>query len=143
MNMSAALTPCIACLARSMSACAAGQSFQSIGPEQAGRCWNGEANCLSNCASSGNSSSPVPIGGALGTFVTGEPAHHVHGVIGAALFAVIDDIDAAFDLLAHDLRDRLAHRGLQFGAAQARVFALRPAAARPPSACAAGCRCGS
>ena len=63
--MSSALAPASAVLAVSMSACAAGQSFQSTGPEQAGRCWNGEANCLSSNASSGNSSSPVPIGGAL------------------------------------------------------------------------------
>ena len=52
-------------------------------------------------------------------FVAGQPLEHMHGVIGAALFAVIDDVDAAFDLLAHDLRHGLAHRGLQFGAPRA------------------------
>ena len=43
----------------------------------------------------------------------------MHGVVGAALFAVIDDVEAAFDLFANDLRDGLSHRGLQFGAARA------------------------
>ncbi len=53
------------------------------------------------------------------TFVTGQPLEHMHGIIGAALFAVIDDVDAAFDLLAHHLCHGLAHRGLQFGAPRA------------------------
>ena len=107
-----------------MSACAAGQSVQSTGPVQAGRYWNGEAKGLSSC-------------GELGKFVVagaerrralavkaGEPAQHVHGVVGTALFAVIDDIDAAFDLLAHHAGDRVAHGGLEFGAARAGVLVL-------------------
>ena len=36
-------------------------------------------------------------------FEAGQPLEHVHGVVGAALLAVIDDVDAAFDLLAHDV----------------------------------------
>src|SRR5665213_1225710 len=58
MNMSSALTPASASLASLMSASAAAQSFQATGPEQAGRCWNGEAKCLRISASSGNSGSP-------------------------------------------------------------------------------------
>ena len=65
MKMSSHLAPATAALAMSMSACAAGQSFQPTGPLQAGRCWNGEAKCLRISASSGNSGSPVPIGAAL------------------------------------------------------------------------------
>ncbi len=57
-------------------------------------------------------------------FVAGQPLEHVHGVIGAALFAVIDDVEAAFDLAAHDAGDRLAHRRLQFGAARTRLLLL-------------------
>ena len=44
---------------------------------------------------------------------SGEPIEHMHRVIGAALLAVIDDIDAAFDLPAHHMRDCLAHGGVQ------------------------------
>ena len=49
--------------------------------------------------------------------VAGQPLEHVHGIVGAALLAVIDDVEAAFDLLAHDAGDCVAHRGLQFGLA--------------------------
>ena len=55
----------IADFAVSMSASAESKSFQATGPEHFGRCWNGEANCVSSAASSGNSGSPVPIGGEL------------------------------------------------------------------------------
>ena len=34
--------------------------------------------------------------------VAGQTLEHMHGVVGAALLAVIDDVDAAFDLLLHD-----------------------------------------
>ena len=48
----------------------------------------------------------------------------MHGVIGAALFAVVDDIDAAFDLFLDHMRDRLAHRGGEFLFARAGIFLL-------------------
>jgi len=53
-----------------------------------------------------------------------EPVEHVHGVIGAALLAVIDDVDAAFDLLLHNMRHRFAHHGREFGFALAGCFLL-------------------
>ncbi len=56
--------------------------------------------------------------------VAGQPVEHVHGVVGAALLAVIDDIEAAFDLLADDIADGFAHGGLQFGAACAGLLLL-------------------
>jgi hypothetical protein len=37
----------------------------------------------------------------------GEPVEDVHGIVGAALFAVIYNVDAAFDLLLHPGRARL------------------------------------
>ena len=46
----------------------------------------------------------------------------MHGVVGAALFAVIDDVDAALDLLRDDVGDRAMHGGLQFGFARAGFF---------------------
>jgi hypothetical protein len=46
------------------------------------------------------------------------------GVIGAALLAVIDDVETAFDLLLHDMPHRFAHRGGEFGALRARIFVL-------------------
>jgi hypothetical protein len=46
------------------------------------------------------------------------------GVVSASLFAVIDDIEAAFHLLCHDLGDRLAHRRLQFVAARTGMLFL-------------------
>src|SRR5262249_46966890 len=58
------------------------------------------------------------------TFVTSQPAHHVYGVIRAALFAVVDDVEAAFDLFIRDITNCLAYRGLQFSAVPARVFLL-------------------
>ena len=55
--------------------------------------------------------------------VAGEPVDDVHGVVGAALLAVIDDVEAAFDLFAaRRAGDGLAHGGLQFGAAHARLL---------------------
>ena len=65
MKISSALMPFIAALVSSISATAACQSFQPMSPEHFGRFWNGEANILSISASSGNSGSPVPIGGEL------------------------------------------------------------------------------
>ena len=44
-------------------------------------------------------------------FEAGQPVEHMHGVVGAALLAVIDDVEAAFDLLLHHIRHRLAHGG--------------------------------
>ncbi len=35
-------------------------------------------------------------------FVAGQAIEHMHGVVGAALLAVIDDVEAAFGLLSHD-----------------------------------------
>ena len=53
---------------------------------------------------------------------SGEPVEHVHGIVGAALFAVVDDVDAAFDLLLHHMRDRLADRGVELGLARAAIL---------------------
>src|SRR5665213_4090932 len=58
MKVSSAFAPFNASLARSISACAAGQSFHFTSPLQEGRCWNGEAKCVRISASSGNSGSP-------------------------------------------------------------------------------------
>ena len=55
-------------------------------------------------------------------FVTGQAIEHVHGVVGAALLAVIDDVEAAFGLLLHDVIHCLAHGGAELGAARARLF---------------------
>src|SRR5690242_8980630 len=51
-----------------------------------------------------------------------EPIKYVHGIVGAALFAVVDDIDTAFDLLLHHMRDRIGHRGAEFGLARATIL---------------------
>ncbi len=56
--------------------------------------------------------------------VAGEPVQYVYGVIGAALFAVIDDVDAAFDLLPHNMGHRIAHCGGELGLALAGGFLL-------------------
>ena len=84
-----------------MSASAAAKSFQATGPEQAGRCWNGEANWLSSAASSGNSGSPVPSGGVETALEAGQAVDDMDGVVGAALLAVVDDVDAGRDLPLH------------------------------------------
>ena len=89
-----------------MSASAAAKSFQPTGPEQAGRCWNGEANCFSSSASSGNSGSPVPSGGVDYALEAGQAVDDVDGVIGAALLAVVDDVDAGGLLLRRSHRRR-------------------------------------
>ena len=52
----------------------------------------------------------------------GEPVEHMHRIVGAALLAVIDDVDAAFDLLGDHMRDRLAHRGVELGLARAAIL---------------------
>ncbi len=57
-------------------------------------------------------------------FEAGQALEHVHGVIGAALLAVIDDVEAAFGLLVDDQGDRLGHRGLQFSLARAGLLVL-------------------
>ncbi len=80
---------------------------------------------MSSSASSGNSGSPVPIGGRALALEAGQAIEHMHGVIGAALFAVIDDVEAAFDLLLHDVGDGLAHRGVERGLVLAWLLALR------------------
>src|SRR6202022_3275316 len=54
----------------------------------------------------------------------GEPVEHVHGIVGAALFAVIYYVDAAFDLLLHHTRDRLADCGVKLGLARAGILLL-------------------
>ena len=54
----------------------------------------------------------------------GEAVEHVHGVVGAALLAVIDDVDAGLDLLRHDMRDRLLHRCGELGLALAGLVLL-------------------
>ena len=117
----------------SMSACAAGQSVQSTGPVQAGRYWNGEANGLSSSDKFGEFRSPVPSGGVLSPSKAGQAVEHMHGVVGAALFAVVDDVDAAFDLLAHHIGDRFAHGGLERGARAPGFLSARRASARRPS----------
>ena len=48
----------------------------------------------------------------------------MHGVVGAALFAVIDDVDTAFDLLAGDVLDGFAHRRIQLGLVPAVLLLL-------------------
>ena len=48
-------------------------------------------------------------------FVAGQAIEHVHGVVGAALLAVIDDVEAAFGLLTHYQRHSVAHSGGEFG----------------------------
>ncbi|HEV2099803.1 MAG TPA: hypothetical protein VGR45_12875, partial [Stellaceae bacterium] len=53
---------------------------------------------------------------------SGEPVEYVHGIVGAALFAVVDDIDAAFDLLLHHMCDRVADRGVELGLARATIL---------------------
>ena len=55
-------------------------------------------------------------------FVAGQPLEHVHCVVGAALLAVIDDIEPTFDLLAHDAGNSLAHGGLQLGTVRTGSF---------------------
>ena len=57
-------------------------------------------------------------------FKSREPVEHVHGIVGAALFAVVDDVDAAFDLLLHHMRDRLADRSGKLGLARAAIVLL-------------------
>ena len=91
-----------------MSASAAAKSFHATGPEQAGRCWNGEANWLSNCASSGNSGSPVPRGASRLALEAVQAVDDVDGVVGAALLAVVDDVDAGIGLLCDHIGDGLA-----------------------------------
>ena len=54
--------------------------------------------------------------------VAGQPVEHVHGVVGAALLAVIDDVETAFNLLAHHRGHGFAHGRLQLGAARARLL---------------------
>ena len=54
----------------------------------------------------------------------GEPVEHMHGIVGAALLAVIDYVDAAFDLLLHHVRDRLADCGVKLGLACAGIVLL-------------------
>ena len=97
----------IAALARAMSASTAAKSFHATGPEQAGRCWNGEANWLSSCASSGNSGSPVPRGGVRLALEAGEAVDDMDGVVGAALLAVVDDVEAGRALPGDHAGDRL------------------------------------
>src|SRR5262249_36007174 len=58
------------------------------------------------------------------TVVTSQPAHHVHSVVRAALFTVVDDVEAAFDLFLRDIRNCRADRGLQLGSVCARMFLL-------------------
>ena len=65
----------------------------------------------------------------------------MHGVVGAALFAVIDDVEAALDLLADDIADGFAYGGLQFGAAGARLLLLGQQQL-DGFAVRGGCRCG-
>ena len=48
----------------------------------------------------------------------------MHGVIGAALFAVIDDVEAAFNLFLDDQRDGFAHSGHQLGVARTGCLVL-------------------
>ena len=55
-------------------------------------------------------------------FVARQPLEHVHGVVGAALLAIIDDVEPAFDLPAHDAGNGLTHGCLQLGTVRAGVF---------------------
>jgi hypothetical protein len=36
----------------------------------------------------------------------------MHGIVGATLFTVVDDVDAAFDLFLNHMRDRRADGGV-------------------------------
>ena len=56
------------------------------------------------------------------TVIAGEPPHHMHCVVGTALFPVVDDIDAALDLFVYNVRDCVAHGALQFCTVRARVL---------------------
>ena len=119
MNASSAFTPAVAAVARAMSAATAGQSFQATGPEHAGRCCSGEANWLEQRGELGK----LRLAGAarrrVRTFEAGETILDVDGVVGPALFTVVDDVDAGFDLLAHHIGDGAFHRRLQRRAARA------------------------
>ena len=118
------------------------KSFQATGPEQAGRCWNGEANWLSSAAAR---EIPARRCRAAASSWPSKPVRrsmHVHGVVGAALLAVVDDVDAGGDLLLHHVGDGGAHRGIERGAVAVPGLSFRRAAAPPPWPAAAGCRCG-
>ena len=84
--------------ARAMSASTAGKSFQATGPEQAGRCWNGEANVGEHRREFGE----LGLAGAerrrARAVEAGEAILDVDGVIGAALLAVVDHVEPAGDL---------------------------------------------
>ncbi len=43
----------------------------------------------------------------------GEPVDDMHGVVGAALLAVVDDVDAGGFLFGDDAGDGVAHRGIE------------------------------
>ena len=68
-----------------------------------------------------------------------EAIDDMDGVVGAALLAVVDDVDAGGLLLRDHVGDGLADGGIERGGSAS----LSPrAAARPPWRGAAGCRCG-
>ena len=43
------------------------------------------------------------------TLKAGEPVKHMHRVVGAALLAVVDDVDAALKLFLYHVRNRFAY----------------------------------
>src|SRR5262249_51120756 len=54
----------------------------------------------------------------------GEAVLDMGGVIGAALLAVIDDVEAAGDLLGNDVGDRAPNRRLELGRFGSRIVLL-------------------
>ena len=116
------LAPASAALAVSMSACAAGQVLP-VDRAGAGRTvLERRGELLEQQRQLGK----FLVAGAHRrralALVAGQAVEHVHGVVGAALLAVIDDVEAAFDLFADDDSRRLRARRLEFGAARARLL---------------------
>ena len=125
----------MAALARAMSASAAAKSFHATGPEQAGRCWNGEANWLSSCRKLGK----FRLAGAARrrrlALEAGQAVDDMHGVVGAALLAVVDRRRCRRPSAASTtLGDGLARRRRRARRGSAAALLLRAAAAPPPSA---------
>ena len=70
-----------------------------------------------------------------------EAVDDMDSVVGAALLAVVDDVDASGLLLGDDASDRVADGGIERSAVSV-AFLLGQIAPPPPWPAAAGCRCG-
>jgi hypothetical protein len=46
----------------------------------------------------------------------------MHGIVGTALFAIIDDVNATFDLFLHDMRHRLGDCSIELNLAGAMIL---------------------